>query len=556
MRKSIILIIFLLIFTGCVAERAYKMGVKLETQHRWDEAIEYYTKAVIANPKDVRARLALSKALLRASLFHEKKGEELEKKKEYRFALIEYEKALSYDPNNLSARRGKFRVLKKIEKKKEEERKKTQIELAKEKAKAKPMEKTTLQIEGKKKISLIFKKKQSLRQIFTALKALSGINILFDKDFKDIKLSIEIEDISLLDAIGKLCLLSGNKFKILDEKTVIIYPDTESKAKQYRELVVKNFYLSNAKPEVVAKELQRIAKINVISINKELRMLTIRTTPEKVPLAEKIVEANDKGKAEVLLDIEIIEVNRKRMKQYGIELSSYSISQSLSLGAEGTEAGAIRGNMFRYLNSGDFLFILPSLFYRLIENDTHSRVIAKPQIRGLEGEKINIKLGDKIPTPVTTFVPIATGGVNQQPITSYQLIDVGLDINITPYVHHNGEVTIEMDFSFTFITQPGTSYMPPSLGNRKVKSIIRLRDGETAMLAGLIRDSERTSLKGLPGLLNIPYLRHLFGVTEKEAVSTDIIFTITPHIIKMPEIREEDLLLYKVGTEKELGLKK
>lgn len=543
-------------FPGCMAERAYQKGLQLEANKNWDEAVEYFTKAVIANPKNVRARLALNRALLKASLFHEKRGEEFEKKGEFRLALLEYDKALSYDSNNFLARRAKIRLLKKVEKEKEKNRIKTEIEKAKEKARGKALKKTTLQIEGKKRISLVFKKKQSLRQIFMALRALSGINILFDKDFRDMKLSVILEDVPLLDAIGKLCLLSGNRYKILDGKTVLIYPDTEAKAKQYRDLVVKNFYLSSAKPEIVVRQLQQIGKINVISVNKDLRLITVRTTPEKIPIAEKIVEANDKGKAEVLFDIEIIEVNRRKMKQYGIELSSYYITESLSLGSNENDYGVVRGNMFKYLNSGDFLFVLPSLYYRLLENDTDSRVIAKPQIRGVEGEKINIKLGDKVPIPMTTFVPIATGGVNQQPITSFQLIDVGLDISMTPHIHHNGEVTIDMDFSFTFITQPGTSYMPPSLGNRKVKTTIRLRDGETAMLAGLIRDSERSSLKGIPGLLSIPYLKHLFGVTEKEALSTDIIFTITPHIIKMPDIKEKDLFPYKVGPEKNLGIRK
>jgi general secretion pathway protein D len=191
-----------------------------------------------------------------------------------------------------------------------------------------------------------------------------------------------------------------------------------------------------------------------------------------------------------------------------------------------------------------------------LESDSDSKVIARPQVRGEDGEKIVIKLGDKVPFPRTSFVPFATGGVEQQPITSYDLQDVGIEITITPYVHHNAEVGLELDFKLTFITSPGTTTLPPTIGNRSVKTRIRLRDGETGIMAGLLRDAERRSKKGFPGLIRLPVLGEIFSSNRRQVTQTDIILRVTPYIIRMPDIREEDLSPIESGTEDNVRLKR
>jgi hypothetical protein len=173
----------------------------------------------------------------------------------------------------------------------------------------------------------------------------------------------------------------------------------------------------------------------------------------------------------------------------------------------------------------------------------------------VDGETVSIKLGDKVPVPVTTFVPIAAGGPSQQAITSYQMYDVGILIDLTPHTHHNGDITLKLKFELTFITIPGTATMPPTIGNRSVSTIIRMRDNETGLLAGLLRDAERKSWRGIPGISKIPLLNLLFGGSGEEMTQTDIIFTLTPRITRMPDISEEDLASFWVGTEKDIGIK-
>jgi general secretion pathway protein D len=198
---------------------------------------------------------------------------------------------------------------------------------------------------------------------------------------------------------------------------------------------------------------------------------------------------------------------------------------------------------------------LPSINYKLLKTDRHSRIKARPQLRVVDRQKVEVRLGDKVPIPTTSFVPYNIQGPAQQPITSYQLQDIGINIEVTPQIHHDGLVTLEMKFELTFITNPGTERLPPTIGNRAVTTIIKLRDNETSILAGLLRDTERRSMRGLPFISRVPVLKEIFSGNKNEVEQTDIILTLTPRIIRFPEIGEEDLDLVWVGTQARPGLK-
>ncbi len=403
------------------------------------------------------------------------------------------------------------------------------------------------------KISLKFTKKVPMENIFSTLAKMAGIDIIFDSGFKSSTLAITLNDVTLTQALDRICLLKNLFYKLLDQKTIIIIPDTEAKRKVYDEQIIKNYYLSNIKAADCVKLITRISKIKNVTSDDYHNTVTIRDTPEKVALAERLIRFYDKRKAEVLVKVDIMEVNKDRLSEYGTEFSQYQLGQSLVTGADGT---GVKGNRFYYLDASDFKFTIPTIIYKLLESDSDSRVIARPQVRGEDGEKIVIKLGDKVPFPRTSFVPFATGGVEQQPITSYDLQDVGIEITITPYVHHNAEVGLELDFKLTFITSPGTTTLPPTIGNRSVKTRIRLRDGETGIMAGLLRDSEQHSKKGFPGLNQLPVLGDIFSSNRKQVTQTDIILRVTPYIIRMPDIQEEDLSPIESGTEDDVRLKK
>ena len=279
-------------------------------------------------------------------------------------------------------------------------------------------------------------------------------------------------------------------------------------------------------------------------------------TPDKIAIAQKIIEANDKSRSEILLDMEILEIDRDQAMTYGIDLSAYQITQSLIV--NGTTAGQIFGNQLGSIDTASWSFTVPSIIYNALASDQRTKILAKPQIRASEGQQVTVRLGDRVPIQVTTVaVPGTVPGTPSGVVATrtFQQQDIGINIDVTPRVHHNREISLTMRFELTSITAPGTIDIPPTIGNRTVNTVIRLKDGETNLLAGLLRRDERKSLRGLPGIINIPIIKELFASNDKELQERDIVFTITPHILRTPDITEKDLSPIWIGTEDDVRLK-
>ena len=294
--------------------------------------------------------------------------------------------------------------------------------------------------------------------------------------------------------------------------------------------------------------VRSVMQIQRIATNPQLNAITIRDTPDKVAIVQKIIEANDKSRSEVLLDVEILEVDRDQTKSYGINLDTYSVSQSLVINET---PGQIFGNQIPAIDAAAWSFTVPSILYTALATDQRTKILAKPQIRASEGQQVTVRLGDRVPIPVTNIqVPGSTPTPTPTVIstTSFQLTDVGINIDVTPRVHHNREITLTMRFELTSITAPGVGTLPPTLGNRTVNTVIRLKDGETNLLAGLLRRDERKSLRGVPGVINVPFVRDLFAQNDKTLQEKDVIFTITPHILRTPNVTEEDLSPIWIGN--------
>ncbi|MCP4216474.1 MAG: hypothetical protein GY765_17620 [bacterium] len=541
-------------FTACTKKVEVKLGREAVQKKEWDKAVDFYIKAIGKDPTNIKNRLALSNALLSASNEHLKLGIYLVSKKKYNPALRQYEKALEFNPDNNEARNKKFDTLRTLRQIAREQRRKTEIEKLKKSAQKKGLKEPTLQT-NRKPFSLKFIN-SDIKQIFKVMQKISGVNFIYDDSFKPKKIGINLQDVYFQDALQKITLQSKSFYKIIDSRTVMIIPDTPAKRKQFEELVMRTFYLSNAKPEELIKVVRSLTGIKSVGINKDLNALTVKAEPARVRLVEKIIRAHDKPKGELYIDIEIIEVNKSRLKDYGIELSSYQVGQAYSpVGSDSETGGGIRLNMVGHTDTSDYLLSIPTINYKLLKYDTKSQIKARPQLRVVDLEEVKVRLGDKVPIPTTSFVPYNTGGPAQQPITSYQLQDIGINITIKPRLHHDGLVTLAMEFELTFITVPGANGVPPTIGNRTVTSVIKLRDNETSILAGLLRDTERNSIRGFPFLSKVPVLKELFSANKKEMDQSDIILTVTPRIIRFPDIEAEDLEFTWAGTLLRPGLK-
>ncbi len=548
------------LLASCAPKKEFFLGQDALRKQNWDQAVDYFLKALDRDPENAKYRIFLAQALISSSNSHLALGKQLAQQKKMTSALREFEKALELNPDNNEAREHKHRMIKEIRKLDKENRDKTELEQLKE---------SSLEFQpvipridyADKRYELKFVR-SDIKEIFRAFSKASGVNFVFDNAFKTKRARVTIINRSFRDTLDELMLQGKMFYKVLNPKTILLSPDTPAKRKQYEELVMQTFYVGSGDSDEIMKMVRTLTGLKSVAVNKDNHAIVVKGTPGQVQLAGKIIQAQDHPKGEVFIDLEVIEANRSRMKEYGIELSQYQVTESYSPVTSGEEgagiassASGIRLNMLGSTDTSDYLLSLPSITYKLLKSDRNSRIKARPQLRVVDGKKVEIRLGDKVPIPTTSFVPYNTGGPAQQPITSYQLQDVGLTIEVTPRIHHDGTVTMELKFELSFITDPGSERLPPTIGNRTVNTTIKLRDSETSILAGLLRDTERKSIRGFPYLSQIPILKEIFAGNRNEVEQTDIVLTITPRIVRFPEIRQRDMEMLWVGTLQRVGLK-
>ena len=390
----------------------------------------------------------------------------------------------------------------------------------------------------------------SSRDVFLYIARYADLSLSFDPAFSASPITIDLRNASLEDALNAVAGTARAFFRVTAPRSITIIPDTPAKRREYEEEVLQTFYLSNADLKEAMDLLRLVVDLRRIAPTNANNALTIKDTPERLAAAGRVLSAIDKARPEVIIDVELLEVDRTKLLEYGLQLASPGspgINGSVSLN-QGT-SGVLSLQSLSNLTQSDWLFAgLPALYYRLIKTDTNTRTLANPQLRTSEGQAAQARFGEKVPVPQATFTPIATGGTPQQPIVSYQYETIGVNIDITPRTHHDDDVTLNLKIAVTSISGAGFGGLP-TFFNREINTVIRLRDGETNMLAGLIRDDERQSLDGIPGLTDLPVIGRLFGHTQKTTQQTDIIMTLTPHIIRVLDLNEADLRPFRMGRD-------
>ena len=530
MKKILPLLLVIGLLWGCAPlSHTYRLGNEAEMNRNWDEAVRHYEKASLEHPKEPVYRLALMRARTSASLDSLQKARALAGMDKRDEAIASYKKALSYDPMN----RALFAELEVYA---------AGPRAAVEKAGEKSLEPPVRLKVSPEKVRLRFAN-AALRSIFQALGKHAGVNFLFDEQFRDVPLTIDLTDRTFEQAVGFLCLASKNFSRIIDERTVIIVPDQPMKRLQYELNAIRTFYLSNLNAQEVQNSLAMMIRTQYkapsIIVDKNLNSLTVRDTPSAINLAGKLLRTWDKSKGEVIIDLEIMEVSRIKMREFGIDLSQRTIGGRYSGGGEVPEDGWFGLKDLDLSKGTNFQISLPTAYLNFLQTDADTKIIAQPRLRGVGSEEIKYLVGQKVPVPQTTFTPFAAGGVSQQPIVNYTYQDVGIDVKIKPRIHTEREVTLELEIKITSISGTGIADIP-IITTREVKNVIRLKDGETNLLAGLLKDEERRSLKGIAGLSDIPFLGNLFSSTETSIDQTDVILTITPYIIRTVPLTEED----------------
>ncbi len=530
---------------GCASGAVGRARVA-EQQQDYDRAVVEYTQALKERPEDKDARLALDRARIRASQDHFQRGRRLEAIGQYEEALLELQLAAELNPSNGSVeellRSTRLALRNKIAVSREG---RTKLENLMEHARESGPIGLELPKDVKLPSSLVFRDASS-RDVLTALARFANVNITFDPAFRETPITIEVRNTTFEDALASVTATTRTFFRVTAPRTITIVPDTPAKRREYEEEIVRTFYLSNAELKETIDLLRIVVDARRVAGMPGTNAITIKDSPERIAAAGRVIAAIDKARPEVVLDVELLEVDRTKLRDYGLQIASPG-SPGISGSVDVNRSNFTLRDLRTLTQSDVFLTGVPALFYRLLKSDNNTRTLANPQLRTTDGVPAQARFGQRVPVPVTTFSPIATGGVPQQPITSFNYENIGVNIDITPRTHHNDDVSLTMKVEVSSIAGTGFGGLP-TFGTRYINTVLRLRDGETNVLAGLIRDDERVLLEGVPGLSDIPGLGRLFTRTRKEAQETDILLTLTPRIVRVLDLSEGDLRPFRVRS--------
>jgi len=384
--------------------------------------------------------------------------------------------------------------------------------------------------------------------VFDVIARAGNLNFLFDKDVRaDQRTTIVVRDAQVEDVIKLILATNQLEQKVLNETTALIYPNTPQKLREYQDLVVKSFYLANADVKQTANLIRTILKTRDIFVDEKLNLLVMKDTPNAIRLAEKLIAAQDLAEPEVMLHVEVLEVGYTKLLEMGIQFPN---------SAAGTVVGAagVPGQVtLPELQSRDknlvrLTFTDPLLLLTLRQTDGRTNLLANPQIRVRNKEKAKIHIGDRVPV-LTTTSAVSGGFVSQ----SVSYLDVGLKLEVEPLVYLDDDIGIKVSLEVSNITNtiqpPGGGTLVYQIGTRNTNTVLRLHDGETQVLAGLISDEDRRSAIRVPGLGDFPILGHLFSSTSDNAVKTEVVLLITPRVMRTLVRPDARTVEFAAGTE-------
>ena len=558
-----------LLLAGCAANRAYGRGESAARAGDWDAAVEHYRRALQEDPDRADYQIALERAMLSASARHLDQARIFEARTQLEDALREYRRASEYDPSNRLIAGKVQEMERRIRDLAEAQRPTPSIQQLQQAARQSP--EPLLNPASRDPIDVVFNN-ASLRDILNSMGMSAGINVTYERDYQDRSYTIQLRGVTFEQALNQI--LSANQlfYKVINERTIMVIPDTAQKRALYEEQVIRTFFISHSDATEIAQILNAVIRIPALAVapqivaNKTNNTITVRASANIVAIIERIVAQNDNPKAEVVLDVQILEVNRDRTKEFGIDLSEFAIGTAFSPETDprgtGDEAGTLTPQPFnlntitRGISTADFYLSVPSAVVRFLETDSETRVIAKPQLRGAEGQEIQLNLGDQIPVPSTVFTPVAQGGANVNPLTSFNYRDVGVNVTATPRVTFEGDIILDLMVENSTLGNPITiaGQDLPSFGSRRIQTRLRLRDGESNLLAGLLREEDRRSLRGIPGLMRLPVLRNLLASNDNRITQTDIVMLLTPRIVRTQELTLQDVSPIFIGSQQSLGL--
>jgi len=564
---------------GCGGTSAYHDGARAETRKDYDTALIDYEKAVKQHPDDARYLIAEKRARDAASFFHLKQGRRYLEEGRLEQAAGEFQKASAIDPTSDAARQELARVLAKQVAAKQEHEKELKQAMKPQEVPASGV--PQLKPFPQEPIAHIRISADS-RKVFETLAKLGDLNVAFVEGFQPKPVSLDLTNVKLEDALQILGYETRTFWKPISSNTILVVPDNAANHREFDDLMVKTIYLENpvkaSDRNQITAALKSVLGLQKVVDNPDVNAIIVADTPAKVTAAEKLIRNLDHGKAEVLVEVAIVEADRDRLKDLGLSPQTLSVSGApegaiagigfTPANASSTSPAAVTINSLKNLNGYDFSVALPSAVATAMMSDTHTRILQNPTLRATDGESAKLKIGTKVPIAMGSFLPsyggtVPTGttgtgttgtGLGLLAETQFQYQDVGVALDITPTVMPDGEVSLKAKIEISAEGAPVNiaGINEPTFTQKNIEHTIRLREGEASLLGGLNETTTTHSVSGLPFLSNIPLLRYLFSNDHIEVADDEVMVMLTPHVVRLPDVRESNTLV--VGSSATPGL--
>jgi general secretion pathway protein D len=578
-RPAAILFLFVSVGLPAAAESAkslYNKGKDAEARQDYEAAYEDYRQAYEQKPRDLAYRAAYERTRFLAAASHVHRGQLLRDAGKLQEAMVEFQKAAQIDSASFIAQQEIRRTQRLID---------AGSAQPPSSVAAPPtgLQKRVQEAQGPvdlaaiSSIPITLKLTEDTKLIYETVGKLAGINVLFDPDYTSRRVKIELNGVTLQDALEIIALESKTFWRPVTPNTIFVASDNPAKRKEIEQSVIKTFYMANLSQPTelqdVVNALRQILEISRIQPLPSQGALVVRGTPDQIALAEKLVGDLDKARPEVIVEVAIMQVSRDKTRNLGlnpptsatvalqsnINNTTSSTGTSTSGSTTSGTANQINLNRLGNLNATDFTVTIPPATATALFSDSHTKLIQNPQIRAVDGQKASLKIGDRVPVATGSFQP-GIGGVGINPLvnTQFQYLDVGVNIDITPKVHAGREVTLKILMDISSVTGQSNigGISQPVIGQRKIEHEIRLKEGEVNLLGGILEDQDIRSLSGIPGLAQIPILKYLFSQSNVEHKENEIVFALIPHIVRGRELTDLNEKALEVGTAAAIELRR
>lgn len=543
---------------------------KAEELQDYDTAVDYYLKAEKVDPHNSAYKIGLNQSRFMAGEQHIKQGLKLREKGDLQGAVSEFQRAQVMDPSSMIVDQELKKTLDMISEKlraSQAAEEQPLIEngqpvMASQPPELKPLSRAPINL----------RMSNDVKVIYDTIGKLAGLTVIYDPDLQAKRIPVDLNNVTLEQALDIVSLESKSFWKPITENIIMVIPDQAQKRRDYEEQVIRTFYLSNVAipqdlTEITTSVRQLLNLKSIGQINAQ-NAIIVRDTPDKIALIEKIIRDIDKAKPEVIVQVQVLEARTDKLRNLGIlpgQSASVAInpnyttsSSSSSSTTTTTTNNAVTLHQLTHLNQNDVVFTLPGATANFVLTDSGTKIIQNPELRAVDGQSAKLKIGDRVPVATGSFQAgvgvgstAGAGFVNPLVNTQFQYIDVGVNLDITPHVHPNHEVSLKVSVEISAVTGQASigGITQPIISQRKVEHEIRLKEGEVSILGGLISRVDQRTLNGWPGLAKIPVMRYLFSTDNIDRQEDDVLIVLTPRIVRMQDWTRTNLRAISAGTE-------